>query len=288
MAMYVLASPGGAPGVTTTALALALTWPRPVIVAECDPACGDILAGLFAGHLAAPRGLTGVAFEAGRGAAAVAAEVVAQLAPLDDSGSRTFLAGISDPRQAPRLAPAWPAIARALASQAADVLADCGRLDAGDGQPASVLTEATAVLMVLRPTLRQVAGARPRIEHLAELLGGTERIGLLLVGDQGHEPKEITAALGVPVVATLPVDAKTAGVLSDGQGQRVGLGRRPLLRAARTAGAAIRRTLAPGRAAEPARAGDLGITGAWRAGDPGREGGPSAAFPADVVAGGLT
>ena len=67
MTMYSLISPGGSPGVTTTALALALTWSRPVIVAECDPGGGDVLAGLFAGHLSAPRGLLGVAFEAGVG-----------------------------------------------------------------------------------------------------------------------------------------------------------------------------------------------------------------------------
>jgi hypothetical protein len=36
--LYALLSPGGSAGVTTTALALALTWPRPVILAECDPA----------------------------------------------------------------------------------------------------------------------------------------------------------------------------------------------------------------------------------------------------------
>lgn len=239
MAMYALVSPGGSPGVTTTALALTLTWSQPVILAECDPACGDILAGLFAGHLPAPRGLLGVAFEAGRGTAAIAEEMKGQLAPLDGGGGRVFLAGINDPRQAPGLAPAWPAIARVLASQSADVVADCGRLDAGDGQPMSVLTEASAVVMVMRPSLRQVAGARPRIEMIAQLLGGSGRIGLLLVGDRGHKSKEIAAALGVPVMASLPLDARTAAVLSDGAGHRAGLSGRPLMRAARIAGLAI-------------------------------------------------
>lgn len=239
MAMYALVSPGGSPGVTTTALALTLTWPRPVILAECDPAGGDILAGLFAGHLPAPRGLLAVAFGAGRGAAAIAAEMDGQLAPLDGGGSRMFLAGINDPRQAPGLAPAWPAIARALASQGADVVADCGRLDAGDGQPMSVLTDAAAVVMVMRPSLRQVAGARPRIEMISQLLGGPERIGLLLVGDRGHKSKEISDALGVPVIASLPLDQKTAAVLSDGQGRRAGMSGRPLMRGARVAGLAI-------------------------------------------------
>ena len=241
MSLYALVSPGGAAGVTTTALALALTWPQPVILAECDPAGGDILAGLFAGHLPAPRGLLGLAFEAGRGSAAISTEPGGHLAPLDGSGSRMFLAGLSDPRQAPGLAPAWPAIARTLARQACDVIADCGRLDAGDGQPTSVLAEADVVVMVIRASLRQVAAARPRIEMLLQLRGGPGpgRLGLLLVGDKAHGAGEIARTLGVPVLASLPSDARTAAVLSDGVGRRSSLSDRSLMRAARSAGQAI-------------------------------------------------
>ena len=248
MSLYALVSPGGAAGVTTTALALALTWPRPVILAECDPAGGDILAGLFAGHLPAPRGLLGLAFEVGRGPAAISAEPGGHLAPLDGSGTRMFLPGLSDPRQAPGLAPAWPAIARTLASQPCDVIADCGRLDAGDGQPTSVLAEADVAVMVIRPSLRQVAAARPRIELLLQLRGAgpagsglaaRDGLGLLLVGDKAHGPGEIARTLGVPVLASLPSDARTAAVLSDGVGRRSSLSDRSLMRAARSAGQAI-------------------------------------------------
>jgi len=262
MSMYSLISPGGSPGVTTTALALALTWPRPVIVAECDPGGGSVLAGLFAGHLPAPRGLLGVAFEAGRGQAAVAAELSGQLVPLDESRTRRLLAGISDPRQVPGLSPVWPAIATGLARQDADVLADCGRLDVGASQPVSVLTESALVIVVMRPTLRQVAAARPRIEMVAQLLGDRERIGLLLIGDSGLSGKEISRALDAPVAATLPLDEKTAGVLSDGIGRRSGIDRRPLMRAAQTAGLSLARTApaaepAPGHASSLSRASSL-------------------------------
>lgn len=242
MTMYALVSPGGSPGVTTTALALALTWPRPVVVAECDPAGGAILAGLFAGHLPAPRGLLGVALEAGRGPGAVAADLSGHLAPLDDSGSKMFLAGINDPRQAPGLAPSWPVIAMALAGQRADVIADCGRLDAGHGQPASVLAQATAVVVVMRPSLRQIAAARPRIDLALSLIGGNGRLGVLLIGESGRGPDrshaagDIAKALGVPVIGTLPEDERTAAVLSDGVGRRSGMSGRPLMRAARTVG----------------------------------------------------
>ncbi len=239
MTLYATVSPGGAAGCTTTALAITLTWPRPIILAECDPAGGDIVAGLFAGHLPAPRGLLGVAYEAGRGVAAMSAEAGGQLAALDGSGTRMFLAGLSDPRQAPGMAPAWPAIARMLSGQPCDVIADCGRLDAGDGQPAAVLAEAELVAMVMRSSLRQIAAARPRIEMLAQLLGGPERMGLLLVGDKSHSHAEISKTLGVAVLASLPLDSKTATVLSDGVGRRTSLSDRPLMRAAQAAGTAV-------------------------------------------------
>ena len=250
MAVFALISPGGSPGVTATALALALSWPRSVVVAECDPSGGDILAGLFAGHLKAPRGLLGVAFETGRGPSAIAAELSSQLVPLDDTGSRKFLAGITDPRQALGLSPAWPGIAIALASMDADVIADCGRFDAGAAQPSSVLAEANAVLMVMRPTLRQVAAARPRVDMVSQALGGRGKLGLLLVGDHGLRPVDISRALDVRVVASLPDDPGTARVLSDGEGRRSRLDRTPLMRSAKLACQSVAQLARPLPAAE--------------------------------------
>ena len=252
MALFALISAGGSPGVTTSALALALTWPRPVIVAECDPSGGDIVAGLYAGHLRAPRGLLGVAFEAGRGAAAVAGELSSQLVPLDDTGKRKFLAGITDPRQALGLSPVWPGIAVGLGSLGADVIADCGRLDSGPSQPTSVLAEAAAVIMVMRPTLRQVARARPRADMVSQALGGRERLGVLLIGDGrgGLRAGEIAKSLDARVIGSLPDDGTTARVLSDGDGRRTRLGRTALMRAAQVAGLAVGRLGRAGPSAE--------------------------------------
>ena len=41
--LIAVAADKGAPGVTTTAVALAAVWPRPVLLAECDPAGGDLV-----------------------------------------------------------------------------------------------------------------------------------------------------------------------------------------------------------------------------------------------------
>ena len=50
MAVIALTSASGSPGVTTTAVALAFLWPRPVVLVEADPTGGSaILAGYFRG-----------------------------------------------------------------------------------------------------------------------------------------------------------------------------------------------------------------------------------------------
>ncbi|MEA5117950.1 MAG: hypothetical protein VB036_10075, partial [Propionicimonas sp.] len=52
MAIFTLASASGSPGVTTTALGLALVWPRPVLLVEADPTGGSaLLAGYWRGQL---------------------------------------------------------------------------------------------------------------------------------------------------------------------------------------------------------------------------------------------
>jgi hypothetical protein len=254
VSLYALLSAGGSPGVTTAALALSLGWPGQVILAECDPSGGDILAGLFAGHMPARNGLLALAIEAGQSPDAAAAALWPQLIELDDERGRLLLAGISDPRQGTALAPAWPMLAATLAAQPADVIADCGRLDTRGG-PEPVLTVASLVVLVLRPSLRQVSKARARVEMLTQMLGRSSRVALLLVGEGTHSPREVGRALGIPVAATLPHDAKAAALLSDGIGSRRGLQARPLIRAAGPAGRALREAAGSSAAGQPARPG---------------------------------
>ncbi len=39
------------PGATTVAAALTLTWPRPVLLVDADPAGGDVVPGLLPGRV---------------------------------------------------------------------------------------------------------------------------------------------------------------------------------------------------------------------------------------------
>jgi hypothetical protein len=238
MTVFALASAGGSPGVTTTALALALGWPSQVIMAECDPSGGDALAGLLSGHLPARTGLLPLALEAGGGAEVPADALWRQLIELDEERNCLLLAGISDPRQSAALQSSLPWIADALQGLKADVLADCGRLDAV-AAVRPVLSAASLAVLVLRPTLRQVSRAVPRVEMLTNLIG-RERVVTLLVGEGTASGREIARSLGVPVAGQLPEDPKTAGVLSDGLGSRRALDSRPLLRAATAAGRRLR------------------------------------------------
>jgi hypothetical protein len=238
MTVFALASAGGSPGVTTAALALALGWPSQVIMAECDPSGGDALAGLLSGHLPARTGLLPLALEAGGGAEVPADALWRQLIELDEERNCLLLAGISDPRQSAALQSSLPWIADALQALKADVLADCGRLDAV-AAVRPVLSAASLAVLVLRPTLRQVSRALPRVEMLTNLVG-RERVVTLLVGEGTASGREIARSLGVPVAGQLPDDPKTAGVLSDGLGSRRALDSRPLLRAATAAGRRLR------------------------------------------------
>ncbi len=245
MTVCALVSPGGSPGVTTAALALALTWPGPVLVAETDPSGGDVLAGFFAGHMPGNRGLLHVAYEATTVEAAVAA-LAGQLVTLDEAGTRRILPGLPDPRHAATLNMTWHLLAAALAAQPVDVLADCGRLDGGPGQE-HVLRVAGHIVLVLRPTLRQAAAARPRIEMLTQLKGTLAGVvGLLVTGPGPVAPRELSRALGVPLLGVLPDDRKAALILSDGAGTRRGIDTSQLLRAS---GAAARALARPGQPA---------------------------------------
>jgi hypothetical protein len=238
MAVFAMLSAGGSPGVTTAALALTLSWPTQVVIAECDPSGGDILAGLLSGHLPATAGLLPLALEAGAGAEVPADILWRQLVELDEEHNRLLLAGISDPRQSAALQSSLPWIADALQGLRADVLADCGRLDAV-AAVRPVLSAASLAVLVLQPTLRQVSRAIPRVEMLTNLMG-PGRVVLVTVGDGATSGRELAKTLGVPVAGHLPADPKTAAVLSDGIGGRRRLSERPLIRAAAAVGRGIR------------------------------------------------
>ena len=144
---------------TTTALGLALAWPRPVLLVEADPTGGSgILAGFFQGQLAHTGGLIELAMAQREDL--VAAELPHQLVDLPDSQAR-LLPGTRSHAQAGSLVALWPALLEALReleSTGQDVLVDAGRLGL-EGSPKPLLYGADLTLLLTRSTLPGVIAA---------------------------------------------------------------------------------------------------------------------------------
>ncbi|QOC94721.1 P-loop NTPase family protein [Micromonospora craniellae] len=237
MAIIALVSAKGSPGVTTTALACALSWHRRLVLAECDPAGGSVLAGYLGGALDGPRGIGELAVGELRDGS-LESTFWSQLVDLDaPRRERLLLPGVVDPAQAGSVIPLWQRFADYFGGlehgdPPYDVIVDCGRLHVV-GTPWPLLRAASVVLVVSRAHLPDLSGARAMLQTIerdfAEHRVQPGTLRLLLVGG-GHGKTDISKALHTPVIARLPHDPRTAEVLSLGGTVRAS---RPLLRAAR-------------------------------------------------------
>lgn len=224
MAILLLTSASGSPGVTTLGVGLALTWPRSVLLADCDPGAHQaVLAGYLAGSSAAGRGLLRVA-EAHRDRRPLTEVVIDQAIPLsdDDGVSRLFLPGFSRPSSSALFSAVWPDLTDTLAGlddHGFDVIVDAGRIS-HSGLPAALVERADLTALVLRSDLRSIVSARVHLLGLREhpqLQTGQRSLGLIVVGtNQPYSAREIGKSLGAPVIAEIADDPATARHLSDG------------------------------------------------------------------------
>jgi hypothetical protein len=259
MAVVALAGTPGSPGTTTSALALLLSWPllpdRRVLLAECDPDGGSVLTGALGGRTPGAYGLRNLALADRQGQLTDA--FWRQLIDLsDDRSERLLLPGLTDFAQAASLDHSWGNLATLFASvehhaPSHDVLVDLGR--SGSHGPASVLArKADLVLLVVRGTLRGVhaaeARARTLVDDLQKQGTGADALSILLIDAGLYDAAEVSKQLHAPVLATLPQDAASAAVLSDGAASGRRFQRAPLMRAARTAAEAVQAALAVRRA----------------------------------------
>src|SRR3954451_23921027 len=123
MAVVALASASGSPGVTTTALGLALLWPRPVLLVEADPTGGSgVLAGYFRGMREYDAGLIELALTASN-----LSDALADVARPIEGTTVSFVAGTRSHTQASALRDLWGPLAEALGELEAngqDVIVD--------------------------------------------------------------------------------------------------------------------------------------------------------------------
>ena len=220
MAYIAFASAKASPGVTTTVTALAATWPRDrdLVVAELDPAGGDLgvrfdLAtepGLVTLAAAGRRELDGstfvghtqpLPFVAGTGSDGHADEAV----------RRVLVGPVAADQAGAALAALRGGLTGVLSSLSADVLVDCGRLDPNSAAH-DVVTEADLLVVVARPVVAEV-------HHLAARLSALRprALSLLVIGDRPYSVAEVAEAVGASPLGTLPVDDRAATALTVGR-----------------------------------------------------------------------
>ncbi|MEU9412234.1 hypothetical protein AB0E08_41980 [Streptomyces sp. NPDC048281] len=248
MAVIALAGCSGAPGVTTSALALLLSWPleaeRRMILAECDPDGGAVLHGLLQGTLGDRYGLRNLSVAARKNEFGEAfwrqlIDLSSDEGKKESPHDRLLLPGITDPAQSASLGQVWKMLAQMFrgieAEHGHDVLIDLGRR--GAYGPSGVLAEqADATFVVVRNTLRCLQAAEGRVRALEERVGD---VGVLMISEGPYPAGEVQRVLQVPVVATLPYAPKDARVLSDGVEQPRHFTKSPLMKAARAGSTAL-------------------------------------------------
>lgn len=218
MTVLLLASAAGAPGVTSTAVALAAAWPRPVVLVEADPmGASAVLPGFCRGRARHEHGILDAAVAARAGV--LESTLPQLLIDLPGTGA-ALLAGLTRPEQAVTMATSWPVLGPALLAAATrigvDLIIDAGRLSQ-PGAPRPALSLADRVLLVTRTTLPALHAARTTLPGIRAELVDPARLGLLLIGEgQPYRAGEIAKHLGTDVVGVLPDDPAAAAVWSLG------------------------------------------------------------------------
>ena len=227
MSLVGLCSAHGSPGVTTTALALAATWPehRRCLLIEADP-FGGVLGARY--RLGDTPGMSTLAAVARKGLDEEAVWRNVQQLP----GGVGVLVG---PASAEEAHAVMADVAGVLADWCTtqtnvDVIVDCGRI--GPASPVvEMFVRADAAMVLTRPFVDQL---RPAAHRLTALKTSGVEASLLLVGDKPYGPDEVAVTLKVEVGGVIAWDPRTAAVLTGARGAVRDLRRSPLVRSAAT------------------------------------------------------
>lgn len=234
MAVAVLLSASGSPGVTTTAVGLTLAWPSRAVLVDADPRGGSpVLAGYFGGQQGTSDAMTTLALSLRDGSLRHALPHTLTAFP----GSQAML--LPGPRthaQAKGLSALWQPLSaelRALDGTGTDVIVDAGRLGMA-GFPEPLLAGADVVLLVVRSDLVSLAAARQWADHLRDAEAAGAAVSRLLVLGEGrpYGAAELSKALGMTAIDGLAWDPDGAAVFSQGRQHRK-LNSTPLVRGLR-------------------------------------------------------
>ena len=234
MALVALASAKGSPGVTTASLVLGALWPRPVLLAECDPAGSDVAIRMTAPGgqpLNSDRGLVSLAAAGRKGLGDDV--IMAHSQQLD--GGLDVMIGVRSPEQIGGMGGLWEPLGISLNQMfSADVIADCGRIGPASPQ-VPVVQAARLVVLVCTATGSSVAHLRERLSSLVHHVDA--QLGVVVVADPKRRDgvKQVWSVLDAMSVRVqhrwhLAYDPAGAAFF-DGRGQGR-LDRTPLIRTA--------------------------------------------------------
>lgn len=264
MAVILFCSGPGSPGVTLTSLALALSWPQPVLLVDCnrEPA-QPVLAGYLRGLNSANTGIPAL-IELHRRGHSLNKQVWLLTLPLtqDEQITRRFLPGFPHPGAVQLFDGIWPAFATALAGLregGIDVLVDVGHIGL-TGLPEALLRYADAVVVVARSDLRCLAALRLHLPTLSAQLSHQPTpvaLGLSISGpNRPYGNQEIAKQLGTEVWLDLPHDPKSAHILLDGEPEPRRFGSGALLSRARSGAQQLRQRITRSRAGQEVLSGE--------------------------------
>lgn len=240
MMLISVCSSKGAPGVTSTALALAAVWPRPVFLLEADPAGGDLAfrcRSASGGPLATSPNLLSLASAAGSSSAGNVTTFTQQLAC-----GVSIVQGVGSPGQGRGVASLWGTIAQMCRESDVDVIADLGRFDRSS--PTLPLADRSdRVLVVANSSMESVVHTRETIIDLVGAIGPDltrARPTPIVVGPARNargdrtDTDQVMAAAGdfAGPAAHMPLDRPALARLEAGEAANGRLRRTVLMRAA--------------------------------------------------------
>ncbi|MDQ1249789.1 MAG: hypothetical protein QG597_4165 [Actinomycetota bacterium] len=245
MGIIVLASGKGSPGVSCTALALALAWPlhvpgttsgpERVLVVEADAAGTSAVPGYLQGTCSPAAGMATLV---GTSRQEMGERLPQAVIRLEGQPDRYLLPGLSGPTQMAAHRHTFTDLAGWLRVMTrSDILVDLGRVGAA-AEPSVLVQAADLVVVVCRSSMPSVLGALHAVSYLRSLPGSAadsrpSPIRFLLVGERSpYTLREVQAALEIQPLGVLAHDARSAAVFSDGHSPGRGFARGPLMRSA--------------------------------------------------------
>ena len=225
MAIVLLCSASGAPGVTVTALGLTLTWPRDVLLVDADRSPSQaVLAGYLRGASAHDLGLPGI-LQAHRERRPVSEAIDAQSMSLPEppapkgvglGPTRRFLPGFVHPGTADVFSAVWRDLGQALQEAPHDTILDAGRIGSR-GLPTDLAEASGTIGVVTRTSLVALAALRLQLPTLLDQVPSGQ-VGLILVGaGRPYRAKEVAEQFGVGVLAEIAWQPSAAADLQEGQ-----------------------------------------------------------------------